>query len=223
MGFALEHNGSRYGGRTLSPAGVAGAIAVHATVVAVALLVPRAVYERVLPPTIMGRNIPIEAPPPDNPPAEDARDETIQPPRERTTAVDPVVPFDLPDSGVTGSEDRTNATDAGTGGSGGVIVPLDPPPVLVEPAIDPRHAAAFQPEYPGMMIRQGVEGKVTVRVTIGADGRVIDVERLAATSEAFWIETRRHALRKWRFRPATRDGVAVGGTKVLTVHFRLEN
>lgn len=222
MGFALERDGQRYGGRSLSPAGVAGAIAVHAAVVAVALLVPRTVYERILPPTIMGRNIPIEAPPPDNPPVDETRDRTIQPPRERMTATDPVVPVDRPDGGLTGSDDRTDATAMGAGGI--IVLPPDPPPpVLVEPAIDPRHAAAFQPDYPGAMIRQGVEGKVTVRVIIGADGRVTDVERLAATSEAFWLETRRHALRKWRFRPATRDGLAVGGTRVLTVHFRLES
>ena len=47
------------------------------------------------------------------------------------------------------------------------------------------------------------------------------LERLSATDEAFWIATQRHAMRKWRFRPATRDGVAVPGTKVLTVHFKL--
>ena len=33
----------------------------------------------------------------------------------------------------------------------------------------------------------------------------------------------RHALRKWRFRPATRDGVAVASTKVLTVRFTLND
>jgi protein TonB len=92
---------------------------------------------------------------------------------------------------------------------------------MVDASIDPRVLAMFQPDYPGAMVRQGMEGKVTVRVTIGADGRVIDVERLSATDEAFWLATQRHALRKWRFRPATRDGVAVSSSKVLTVHFRL--
>jgi protein TonB len=92
---------------------------------------------------------------------------------------------------------------------------------MVEPGIDPKALAAFQPDYPGTMIRQGIEGSVTVRLTISAQGRVIDIERLAATDEAFWLATQRHALRKWRFRPATRDGVAVSGAKVLTIYFRL--
>ena len=47
------------------------------------------------------------------------------------------------------------------------------------------------------------------------------IERLSATDEAFWIATQRHALRKWRFRPATRDGVPTASSKLLTIHFRL--
>ena len=104
-----------------------------------------------------------------------------------------------------------------------ILPPPDPPrePILTEPGIDPRDLSAFQPDYPGSMVRLGKEGSVTVRVAIGADGRVTGIERLAATDEAFWLATQRHALRKWRFRPASRDGVAVSGSKVLTVHFRL--
>ncbi len=56
---------------------------------------------------------------------------------------------------------------------------------------------------------------------MGARGRVIDVERLAVTDEAFWLANQRHALRNWRFHPATRDGVAVGGATVPTIYFRL--
>ena len=89
------------------------------------------------------------------------------------------------------------------------------------PGIDPRAMSAFQPDYPGSMIRQGAEGTVTVRVSIGTDGKVTGIERISATDEAFWVATQRHAMRKWRFRPATRDGVPVPGTKVLTVHFKL--
>jgi len=65
------------------------------------------------------------------------------------------------------------------------------------------------------------EGHVTVRVSIGVDGRVTAVERVSASDDAFWAVTQRQALRKWRFRPATRDGAPVASTKVLTVRFRL--
>jgi protein TonB len=93
--------------------------------------------------------------------------------------------------------------------------------VVIDASIDPRARAAFQPDYPGTMIRQGVEGAVTVRMGIGADGRVTDIEKISATDESFWLATRRHALREWRFRPATRDGVPIASTRVLTVRFTL--
>jgi protein TonB len=60
-------------------------------------------------------------------------------------------------------------------------------------------------------------------VTIGADGRVATVECLSATTTEFCRATRQQALAKWRFRPATRDGVPVTATKDLTVRFELES
>jgi protein TonB len=48
------------------------------------------------------------------------------------------------------------------------------------------------------------------------------VEKIAATSEAFWRATERHALRHWRFRPATLDGRPVESRQKVTVHFRMD-
>jgi protein TonB len=45
-----------------------------------------------------------------------------------------------------------------------------------------------------------------VRVTIAPDGRVTSVEQVSATSPAFFQATQRHALSRWRFKPATVDG-----------------
>ena len=60
-----------------------------------------------------------------------------------------------------------------------------------------------------------------VRVLIGADGRVKEIVRLSATSDAFWEATRRRALARWRFRPATEDGRPVESSMTLTVNFEL--
>jgi periplasmic protein TonB len=79
----------------------------------------------------------------------------------------------------------------------------------------------LQPPYPTAEIRAQRDGSVRVRVTIGTDGRVIAVERLSATSDAFWRATREHALGSWRFRPATEDGRPVQTTRVMTVTFRI--
>jgi protein TonB len=58
-------------------------------------------------------------------------------------------------------------------------------------------------------------------VLIGADGRVKAVEKLRATSDAFFRATEQQALRHWRFKPATVDGRPVEARKVMTVHFQL--
>jgi protein TonB len=62
-----------------------------------------------------------------------------------------------------------------------------------------------------------------VRITIGTDGRVKAADKVSATSEAFYSATERHALRSWRFRPATVDGKPIESATVLTVHFRLND
>jgi protein TonB len=164
-----------------------------------------------------------EDPPPPEQSIEKPVDQKVpaQPQREeRPTAADPIVTLPKGDPVLTGTPDSGTRLDPGPTI---LLPPADPPrePVLVEASIDPRARAAFQPDYPGAMIRQGVEGAVTVRITIGADGRLTDIEKISATDESFWLATQRHALRQWRFRPATRDGVAIVSTKVLTVRFTL--
>ncbi|WP_106640472.1 energy transducer TonB [Allosphingosinicella vermicomposti] len=111
-----------------------------------------------------------------------------------------------------------------------VVIPEDkgtavqiPNPVRIAAAIDPRHAGALQPPYPASEQRMGNEGKVSVRVTIGTDGRVKAVSRVSATSDAFWKATERQALSRWRFRPATVDGKPVESEKVMSVTFRLDS
>lgn len=108
----------------------------------------------------------------------------------------------------------------------GTAIVLDPPrPVamLIGASPDPRYAQQFQPEYPAQEIRAQRDGLVTVRVLIGTDGRVKAVEPVSATSDAFFAVTKRQALGKWRFRPATRGGVAEESWKTMTVRFRIED
>ncbi|MGF7151750.1 protein TonB [Sphingomonas zeicaulis] len=98
-----------------------------------------------------------------------------------------------------------------------------PKPVMVDAMVDPRYAPALQPDYPGAEQRAQIEGKATVRVLIGTDGRVKAVELVSADRPGFFKATEQQALKRWRFKPATRDGVAVESWKQMTVHFRLES
>jgi protein TonB len=58
-------------------------------------------------------------------------------------------------------------------------------------------------------------------VLIGIDGRVKAVEQVRATSPAFFEATKRHAIRNWRFKPATRGGTPQESWKVMNVRFEL--
>jgi periplasmic protein TonB len=99
---------------------------------------------------------------------------------------------------------------------------LPPPPVRVEAQFDPRFAADVQPPYPPAEESAQRGGRVRIRLTIGADGRVKAIDRLTATSDAFWRATERHARARWRFRPATLDGRPVESIKTMTITFQIE-
>lgn len=105
---------------------------------------------------------------------------------------------------------------------GPVTRPADPPPPpLILAKLDPRYAAGFQPDYPASEQRREVEGVARVRVLIGIDGRVKAVELVSTDSPGFFEETKRRALAKWRFKPATRGGVAEESWQVMTVRFEM--
>ncbi|WP_336961871.1 energy transducer TonB [Sphingobium aquiterrae] len=213
-----------YGADRRSPIGLIGAIAVHGIAVGAILLMPAEVIQRLPGGTLLTYNDPLPPPPPVQPdakPPEQAKP-TPQMADPRPFAPDESIfvntgaqifgngdaQFDLPPLG----------DSAGTGP--GVAPVRDP--VLTEAGIDSRFAGNFQPPYPPAMQRLDQEGTVVVRVRIGTDGRVVSIERVSASDDAFWAATQRQALRAWRFRPATRDGVPVESVKTMTVHFRLQ-
>jgi periplasmic protein TonB len=111
--------------------------------------------------------------------------------------------------------------DLGTGGGGKEIVDPVTVPVLIKATGDPRFDRDRQPPYPPALERLEIEGSVTIRVQIGTDGRVTAVELIKTDDPAFFASTRDWALKRWRFKPATRDGVAVTSWLTRTVHFRI--
>jgi len=100
-----------------------------------------------------------------------------------------------------------------------VPVPVPAPPVRRDAVMDSR--SELQPAYPASEQSSGKEGTVVVRILIGADGRVESVEKVRATNDAFFRAAERHALRSWRFRPATVDGRPVEARKTFSLKFEL--
>ena len=200
------------------PSGLALVVALHAAALGALVMVKSPVFERVAPVNTRIFDVPLPTEPPENPPppVEDSpppRPTDFTAPREETVI--------LNKGPVTTREPRQEyAAVTGTGTIGNDIPDL--PPVRLDALFDPRYARYQQPPYPTREHRAQRGGQVRIRVTIGADGRVKAIQRLSATSDAFWQATERHAREHWRFRPATIDGRPVESTKTLTVTFQIE-
>ncbi len=76
-----------------------------------------------------------------------------------------------------------------------------------------------EPEYPEIACQAGIEGRVTVRVWVGRDGSVKDVNVLRSDNEIF-DESVLAAVRLWRFDPAMQAGRPVDVWTTLPIRFR---
>ena len=74
------------------------------------------------------------------------------------------------------------------------------------------------PAYPNQLIKDGVEGTVTLYAVIRADGSVADVKVLRGVDDRL-DQNARLALLRWRFRPATKNGQAVDLEAVVQIPF----
>ena len=219
----------RYGKSGIKPGALSIAIGLNGAIIA-ALIFSTPDIVKSIDTVLEGTNIPlpIDPPPPPDPrpkPETKARPDQRRidpPPFQRPDTTDPIAPpktdFALP-SGPSGLDGGV------TGGTGTIEPPYIPPhvPVLVGARPDPRFAKAFQPAYPPGERRAEREGRVTVRVLIGTDGWVKEVERVSAASDAFFAVTREQALAKWRFTPATRDGIPQEVWRTMSVSFVLDD
>lgn len=221
----------RYQGSSrFNPGGLAAAIGINGAVVAALMLVAPYVVHKDPPKPLVGETIDLTPLPPDPPPPAKTDDRTQPRPTPTIDVPTPIVD-PLVDSGPVVAADPfppipgDPALASGTGTGDGVAVepPPVPKPVIVAPGIDPRFAGDFQPLYPPSEQRAAHAGKVTVRVLVGTDGRVRQVEPVSATSDAFLRATLDQAKRRWRFTPGTRDGIAQEAWRVMTVTFVLQD
>lgn len=216
---------SVYQNRTPRSKGVALAIAVHAGIVAAVMAMPGIeIPERLNGPFVA---VPVPRPQPpepqvkDPPPDVKATSNNRQTVPERPVVDLPVAPM-IPDY-------SHSAPQLGTGPAGrGFEIPFEtieivPDPIIVGVRLNARYADQFQPAYPAGQLRLEREGEVSVKVLVGADGRVKQIELVDSPHEDFWEATRKQALRKWRFTPATRDGKPIESWMTLTVRFEIRN
>lgn len=213
-----------------NPGGMGAALLINGGVVAALLFAAPTVVERFTPePPLTTINIPIPPEPEPLPPPPDPQPQLADP--APTPPITVPVPPIQPQPSLVDLSTTTVIPDVppptfppvpGTGAGTGTL-PVDPPraAVLVDAVPDAR--VDFQPDYPAAERRAERDGTVVLRVRIGTNGRVLAVEPVSATSDAFFEATRRRALSTWRFKPATRDGVAVESWRRMTVRFTMED
>lgn len=130
----------------------------------------------------------------------------------------PLVTPDTPDTPVT-SATRTPAA-----------TPTPSRPTTPVPAAPARErdrgpialASNPQPNYPARALRSGVEGSISVRIDVNAQGVPTDVQVVSRSGGRSRDLDRAviDAARDWRFQPAIRDGEPVAGAVVVPVDFR---
>ncbi len=99
------------------------------------------------------------------------------------------------------------------------IAPIStgPAPVQLE------YARAPAPNYPRNAQRLGQTGTVMLQVLVGIDGLPLEVRVMQTSGHRELDEAARaQVLKRWSFRPATRDGIAIQAIGLVPVQFSLQ-
>ena len=96
------------------------------------------------------------------------------------------------------------------------------PPANPIAAVRLEYASAPPPAYPRDALRMRAEGTVMLQVLVDRDGRPLDVQvQSSSGNRALDEAARKHVLKRWTFRPAMRDGVAVQAIGVVPINFTM--
>ena len=128
----------------------------------------------------------------------------------------------------------TDPTPSPNAPTGVVTPPLPPAPVAVAPVAPPAPAAVQlpssdadylqnpKPAYPPISKRLGEQGKVTLRVLIGVDGRAKKVEIRRSSGFDRLDQSATNAAMSWRYVPGKRGGVPEEMWSDVPINFVLE-
>jgi protein TonB len=100
-------------------------------------------------------------------------------------------------------------------------------PVAAEAPLVPAHTRATskrnpKPEYPSIARRRGWEGKVLLRIDVGADGLPGKVEIAESSGREVLDQSALRTVRRWTFTPAMRGDEPVASTLTLSIVFKLD-
>ena len=97
----------------------------------------------------------------------------------------------------------------------GDLVPLG------QAATPPQVLKMTDPVYPPLALQREIQGTVTVNALVSENGDVLQVAILNSQVKGYGLEKATEAaVRKWKFKPATKDGVNVRVWKPLAITFK---
>ncbi|QJB69725.1 energy transducer TonB [Parasphingorhabdus halotolerans] len=221
---------STYANKPPNAKGIGMTIGVHVIVVAGVMMIPGIELPDRIPTILETFNVPDEKKP--DPVIEPLKPE-VQIPRESVVKAPKPRVDNLPQAADSSPTPFADVNDGlALGGSGSAIdIPLTPletitpvpDPVIAEAQLNQRFASSFLPPYPSGELRLGNEGTVSVRVLVDTDGRAKKVQLISSPRPSFWAATESHALKKWRFKPATKDGKPFESWITLKVKFEIKS
>jgi periplasmic protein TonB len=93
--------------------------------------------------------------------------------------------------------------------------------VVIDADVRPVPVKTPPPIYPTMLKSDGVEGIVAVKAIISEDGSVLECS-VSKSSRAEFEGPAVDAVKKWKFKPASKGGVAVKTRVVIPIKFSVE-
>lgn len=102
------------------------------------------------------------------------------------------------------------------------VVVAPPQPVVLSGDLSVSCPERTPPHYPMSSKRLNEQGKVVLRVELAEDGRIADVTIKTSSGHRRLDEAALNAVKTWRCKPATRDGVAVRAVALQPFNFILE-
>ncbi len=100
--------------------------------------------------------------------------------------------------------------------------PAPPAPAIVQPSSDASHLNNPKPVYPAVSKRLGEQGKIVLRVLIGADGIPQKVEIKQSSGFERLDRQAVDTVTRWRFVPGTRNGVPEAMWYLQPINFVLQ-
>ncbi len=94
-------------------------------------------------------------------------------------------------------------------------------PKAASQRVEPKLKRSVTPDYPSDAFAKGLEGVVTVAYTVDAEGKTQDVGVESSDPPGVFDRAATNAVRRWRYEPATVDGVPSEARLRISIRFTM--